>query len=235
LKTKPKITVLIPARSGSKRIKDKNIKKLNGKPLIWYSIEVAKKLKSNYIIVSTDSKKYAKIASKFGIKIFYLRPKKISIDQSSDLELFKYNEKWMNKNLNYKNDIYVHLRPTHPFRKVSDIKKMINILIKKFKKIDSVRTISEVNHPLEKTYKIKKNLLINKYGISRKYKNKDYLCNLGSNSLSKTYEATGNIDVFKASLLKRNTVSGNKIYGYITKSGKENDIDTLEDFLNLNR
>ena len=61
------IVALIPARSGSKRLKNKNIRLINGKPLIAYSIIQALKLKDiDYVIVSTDSKKYAKIAEKYG-------------------------------------------------------------------------------------------------------------------------------------------------------------------------
>ncbi len=74
---KPKIIAFIPARSGSKSIKDKNIKILNGKPLIAWSIQTCLKSKFiNKIIISTDSKKYAKIAKKYGADEIIIRPKK---------------------------------------------------------------------------------------------------------------------------------------------------------------
>ena len=72
-----KIIVIIPARSGSKSIKDKNIILYKGKPLISYSIQIALKSKLvNRVIVSTDSKKYANISKKFGAEVPFLRPKK---------------------------------------------------------------------------------------------------------------------------------------------------------------
>ena len=79
-----KVVAIIPARSGSKGIHLKNIKKLNGNPLIQYTIDVAKKCKMiNRIIVSTDSTKIANISKKLGVEVPFLRPKKISGDVSS--------------------------------------------------------------------------------------------------------------------------------------------------------
>ena len=73
------ILAVILARSGSKGVKNKNIKNLSGKPLIAWSIATCLKSKKiNKIIVSTDSKKYAKIAKSFGAHETILRPKKIS-------------------------------------------------------------------------------------------------------------------------------------------------------------
>ena len=74
---------IIPARSGSKGLRDKNIKELNGKPLLAYSIEAAKK--SNIfddIMVSTDSEKYAQIAKKYGANIPFLRSEANSGDKA---------------------------------------------------------------------------------------------------------------------------------------------------------
>ena len=74
-----KIIALIPSRSGSQRILDKNIKKLNKKPLLYYSIKSALDSKIfSKVVVSTDSKKYAKIANLYGAETPFLRPKKFS-------------------------------------------------------------------------------------------------------------------------------------------------------------
>lgn len=83
-----KILAIIPARSGSKGLKDKNIKMMNGKPLIAYTIEAAKKSKIfEDIIISTDSEKYAEIAKKYGGSVPYLRDEKLANDnaKSSDV------------------------------------------------------------------------------------------------------------------------------------------------------
>ena len=68
--------VIIPARSGSKKIKNKNIIKFKGKPLLAHSIISGKKLKLGKVVVSSDSKEYLKIAFKFGADLLHLRPKK---------------------------------------------------------------------------------------------------------------------------------------------------------------
>ena len=72
---------IIPARSGSKRIKNKNIKLFFGKPIIQWTYEILKKSKLfSKIVVSTDSKKIKNVCKKFGVKYFIERPKKLSTD-----------------------------------------------------------------------------------------------------------------------------------------------------------
>ena len=85
---------LIPARKGSKGIPHKNIAKLNGIPLINYTITAAKNSKFiNKIFVSTDDKKIAKLAEEQNIPVPYLRPKLISKDISTNLEVIKHTLK----------------------------------------------------------------------------------------------------------------------------------------------
>ena len=84
---KNNVIALIPARSGSKGIINKNIKLVAGKPLLAWSIDICKKSKLiNKVFVSTDSKKYSSIAMKFGADKVILRPKKMSGDFSTDYE-----------------------------------------------------------------------------------------------------------------------------------------------------
>ena len=91
MSNKSKIICVIPARKGSKGLKDKNIKKLNGIPLIAWSIKVAKRCKFiDEIIVSTDSLKIAEIAKKYGAKVPFLRPKKFATDKSSSFSVLKH-------------------------------------------------------------------------------------------------------------------------------------------------
>ena len=82
---------LIPARIGSKRVKLKNMINFFGKPIIYYSIKTALNSKLfDKIIVSTDSKKIAKIANKYGAETPFIRPKSISSDSSSDFEVLNH-------------------------------------------------------------------------------------------------------------------------------------------------
>jgi N-acylneuraminate cytidylyltransferase len=107
---------LIPARSGSKRIPDKNIRPLAGHPLIAYSIAAA--LQSRIfaaVIVSTDSEQYADIARLYGAEVPFLRPKELSGDTSPDIEWVEYTLKRLASN-GFTYDCFSILRPTSPFR-----------------------------------------------------------------------------------------------------------------------
>ena len=121
------IIAIIPARKGSKRLKNKNIFLLNKSPLIEYTIMAAKK--SNFIdkiIVSTDSKKFLSIANKNGIKVNKLRPKKLSEDNTPTIDVIKYETKKLKKNY-----FILVLQPTSPLRSTLEIDKSIEIFYKK--------------------------------------------------------------------------------------------------------
>ena len=86
-----KILAIIPARSGSKSIKNKNIVQYKGKPLLAHSILTAKdSSKIDKVIVSTDSTYYKKIAENYGAEVPFLRPKKISSSKSIDIDYIKH-------------------------------------------------------------------------------------------------------------------------------------------------
>jgi CMP-N,N'-diacetyllegionaminic acid synthase len=110
------IVALIPARSGSKRVPDKNIRPLAGHPVIAYTIAAA--LGSGIfsdVIVSTDSNKYAEISDYYGAQVPFLRPVELSGDQSPDIEWLAYTlERLRDAGRQY--DCFSILRPTSPFR-----------------------------------------------------------------------------------------------------------------------
>jgi CMP-N,N'-diacetyllegionaminic acid synthase len=134
------ILALIPARSGSKSIPDKNILSLRGKPMLAFSVEHAIQCPEiNRVIVSTDSEAYASIAESFGAEIPFLRPASLSGDLSTDEEVFFHALTELGKT-GYYPDIIVHLRPTTPFRKPEDISAMIKLLVQN-KEWDSVRSV----------------------------------------------------------------------------------------------
>jgi len=114
---KNSVYAIIPARSGSKGIKHKNIRLLNKYPLISYTIAAAK-LSSTIerIFVSTDSAEYAEIAIKYGAEIPILRPENISQDNSRDIEFMIHIIDWLCENEGVLPEYFVHLRPTNPLR-----------------------------------------------------------------------------------------------------------------------
>ena len=141
------VLAIIPARGGSKGIPHKNIRNLNGKPLISYTISAAKKSKYiEKIIVTTDDKKIANISILEGAEVPFLRPKKIAKDNSSTLQAIKHTLNFLKKNQSYVPDIIVILQPTSPLRTTKLIDNTINLLIKS--KSTSAITVSKIKkHP----------------------------------------------------------------------------------------
>lgn len=220
---KKNILAIIPARSGSKGIKNKNIKKLKGKPLIYYSINYAKK--SNLVdkvIVSTDSKRYAKIARKFGAETPFLRDKKISKDNTKDFPVILDSLKRCEKIYKKKFDLIVLLRPTSPFRVKNLIEKCIKkITIYKGSSVRSVQLCSK--HPYRCWVYNKKNKFI--YGYEKKI-TEPY--NMPRQQLPKIYFQTGDIELIKRETLIKGSISGEKVVPiFINK--KIYDIDTKND------
>lgn len=138
---KEKILAIIPARSGSKGLKDKNIKMMNGKPLIAYTIEAAQNSKIfEDIIISTDSEKYAEIVKKYGGSVPYLRDKKLANDnaKSSDVILDILNR------VEKKYDSFIMLQPTSPLRTEKNIIEAYKMYLEK--KANSVVSVCEMEH-----------------------------------------------------------------------------------------
>lgn len=138
---KEKTLAIIPARSGSKGLKDKNIKMMNGKPMIAYTIEAAQNSKIfEDIIISTDSEKYAEIAKKYGGSVPYLRDKKLANDnaKSSDVILDILNR------VEKKYDSFIMLQPTSPLRTEKNIIEAYKMYLEK--KANSVVSVCEMEH-----------------------------------------------------------------------------------------
>ena len=146
------VIALIPARGGSKGLKNKNIKKLNGKALINYTLEIALKTKPiNNVFVSSDSEKILRISKNFNKNINIIkRPKKLAKDESTDLEVFKHFIEYYEKKYQ-KIDLLVHLRVTTPLRKLKTISDTINLMVKN-KNFSSLRCFVESDHSPYKMY-----------------------------------------------------------------------------------
>lgn len=140
---KPKVVVVIPARGGSVRVPKKNIKLLNGKPLMAYAIEAAKNAETvDRIIVSTDSDEIKKVAIQYGAEAPFTRPADISEDVPTE-DVVIHAVKWLDEEDDYTADIVVCLEPPSPFRKAEHIDKCVNRLLDD-ESIDSAITINSV-------------------------------------------------------------------------------------------
>jgi len=221
---KKEILAVIPARSGSKSIKNKNIVKINGIPLINYTIKTA--LKSSYltdIVVSTDSLKIAKIALNAGAKVPFIRPKKLSGDKVLSIHVVLHALKQMEKIMKKKYDYIVLLQPTSPLRSTNDINLCLKKLLKsKAKSLISVTDV-EGNHP-NRMKKIIKNKLIN-------YVNLNFEDMRPRQSLPKVYIRNGSIYISKRDLiLKNKTFAKTKSLAYVMPKERSINIDNKVDF-----
>ncbi len=157
---KRRVLGIIPARGGSKGLPGKNIIDIFGKPLISYTIKTALKSKAFYrIICSTDDKKIARIAEYYGAEVPFIRPKKLSRDDTPMKEVLRHAVLFVEQQESEKVDYVFCLQPTNPFRSVQDIKKSIEEIIKT--KADSVIGVVRVesDHPILMK-KIVKGLLV---------------------------------------------------------------------------
>lgn len=228
----PKILAVIPARSGSKSVKDKNIRIMNGKPMLAYSIEHALKSKLiDRVIVSTDSPVYQEIAREYGAESPFLRPQEISGDASLDIEVFDHALRWLADNEGYHADICVHLRPTHPIRDPLDIDKMISILLDD-PSIDSVRSVSLAKQTPYKMWLFSDTALDIMMPLVACNVPEAY--NAPRQKLPQAYMQNACIDVVRAStILEKHSMTGERIAGY--KMRYDFDIDTEEEFLRAER
>lgn len=140
---KDTLWAIIPARSGSIGLKNKNITSFLGKPLLAHSINFAKKLKFiDKILLSTDSKKYKEIGIKYGAEVPFLRSKKASQSNSMEEDVLEDIKKKLNKNKSKLPDHVLWLRPTCPLRDIENFKAGY----KKFKKLKkSVCIVSQTD------------------------------------------------------------------------------------------
>ncbi len=217
-----KVLGVIPARSGSKGLKDKNIKTLNGKPLVAYTIEAAKKSGVfDCVMVSTDSKKYAKIAEEFGAEVPFLRSEYASGDKASTMSVIEEVIDNYKKELNKTFDVVIILQPTSPLRTAKNIKEAMDLFAEK--NADTVISVCETEHSpywcnvLAEDQKAT-NFIKKKYLKPRQ-------------ELPKTYTLNGAVYIIKTSDIKKVNFYGKNSYIYVMDRINSVDIDSELDFL----
>lgn len=216
-----KTLAIITARSGSKGLKDKNIRLLNGKELIAYTIEAA--IESNCfdeVMVSTDSKEYAEISIKYGAKVPFLRSKETASDEASTrdaiLEVLSNYEK-SGKTF----DRFMILQPTSPLRTSENIREA-------FKAYDSmgadgIVSICEAEHSPLWCNTLPDNKSLKGFIRSE--------ANTRRQSLDTYYRLNGAIYLYNTAYYINNENSyGEKVYAYIMDVSESVDIDSLMDF-----
>lgn len=213
---------IIPARSGSKGVKDKNIKLLGGKPLIAHTIEAA--IKSNIfdeIMVSTDSIEYMDVAVKYGAKVPFLRSDETSTDTASSWDVVREVIHMYSKN-GITFDTITLLQPTTPLRTEKDIKEAYKIYISKL--ANAVVSVCEVDHsPLWS------NTLPEDHSMANFIRPE--ISKLPRQMLSSYYRINGAIYMFQVEYFtKYQDIYSQDCFAYIMKKENSIDIDDEYDF-----
>lgn len=212
---------IIPARSGSKGLKDKNIKPLNGKPLMAYAIESAICTGIFDVVhVSTDSEIYAEIARKYGADVQFLRSEEMSSDTADSWDAVKeVIDRY--RSLGKEFDSITLLQPTSPLRDQDDIKGAYELYISNNAK--AVVSVCEVDHSPLLCNTLPNNMSLDGF-ISLE-------ANLPRQTLSKYYRLNGAIYIANTEFLYENTFLYREgSYAYVMDKRKSIDIDDAFDF-----
>lgn len=212
---------IIPARSGSKGLVDKNIKMLDGKPLLAYTISAAKESKLfDKIMVSTDSEKYADIAKENGAEVPFLRTKELSGDKAGSWDVVKaVLEEYKNRGEVF--ETVCLLQPTSPLRTHMDIIESYSVL--KERMADSVTAVCECDHSPLWAMNLDESLSM------REFRKK--FTEAPRQALDKYYRINGAIYI-KTIIYEENTIilRDSEEYAYIMDAERSVDIDTQFDF-----
>ncbi len=213
------------ARGGSKGIKNKNLSKINGKPLIYFTLKEAKKSKdlTNYI-VSTDSSKIKNVVKKYKVDVPFIRPKKFARDNSSSASALKHALTECEKFYNKKFDYVVELMATNPLKSVIDINNIIKILIKN--NADSVIAVNQLydHHPA----RIKKIIKGKIYDFSVKEK----LESRRQDLKPEAYVRSGSIYAMsRRFVMQEKRYFSGKSFAYVLPSERTINIDNKNDLL----
>lgn len=210
--------LIIPARAGSKRLKNKNIKKLDGDPIIYHSIKVALKSKMfNEIHVSTENENIKKIVQRYPLNIRFLRAKKLSSDRTPLMKVFKFVfDQYLKINILF--DEIWYMMPCSPLIDKQDLVKAC----KSFKKskFNSLLAVSDYSPPIQWAFYKKKNKSL--VPIDKKkmfYRSQD---------LKKTYYDSGTFGAFKKEVFLKNIKPN--FFGFEIERFKAIDVDTVQDW-----
>jgi len=227
----PTCVALIPARTGSKRIKNKNIQVLAGHPLIGYTISAALQTRLfDDVIVSTNSEDIADISKYYGASIPFLRPHEFAADLSPDIEWIDYTLKRLSQE-GKKYDCFSILRPTSPFRQSKTIARAWNEF-KSNPTADSIRAVESCAQHPGKMWKIENNFLKPVLGErpggvpwhSTPYQD-----------LPPVFAQNASLEIaWTRVVLEDHSISGKKIIPFLTEGYEGLDINTPKDFWYVN-
>ncbi len=218
---------IIPARSGSKGIRGKNLLRILDRSLVEWSVFHAKRAQTvDRVLVSTDSEEIRNIALAAGAEAPFLRPSALAEDDVLDHPVFVHVLDWIKSNENDIPEIVVHLRPTAPYRKNGWIDEAVSTLLNN-PKADAVRSVSEViQHPYRVFERDQDGFLIpimlNRHPSPALLRRQE---------LPKMYYYNCVIDVTRSkTILEKRSMTGDHLAPWVMAAEDVIDIDTPRDF-----
>jgi CMP-N-acetylneuraminic acid synthetase len=225
-----KVLGIIGIRSGSKGVPDKNIKLLNGLPLVAWALNAAKGSSFiNRLVVSTDSHRYAEVVQNYGAEVPYLRPAALSNDFSPEIDYVIHMIKWLEVNEGYRPDYVVRMMATSPFQMSEDIDAVMNIMIND-PSADSAVIIAEARqHPLKALKLIEqendKKKLVTYFSESGRE-----VTPIARQNYEKAYFRANVIAVRSEVIFETNSLTGDEVRYHLIPQDRAIDIDNEIDF-----
>ncbi|MDS0526639.1 acylneuraminate cytidylyltransferase family protein [Clostridium sp. SHJSY1] len=218
-----KILAIITARGGSKGVKGKNIKSLNGIPLIGYSINACKGSKYiDKVILSSDDKEIIKVAEEAGVSVPFVRPSELATDTATSVSVIKHAAGFMESN-GESYDYIITIQPTSPFRTSNHLDGAIEAIANDAN-ADSLVSITEVDY---NPYWMK----VVKGGYIESFMEVDEKKFTRRQDLPKVYKMNGSIFISKRDLIMEGEkILGEKVVPFFMSSNDSVDIDNEEDF-----
>ncbi len=220
-----KVLCIVPARSGSKRLKNKNKRPLNGKPLIAWTLEEAKKsILIDRIVVSTDDEAISDISMLLGAEVV-MRPQELASDTAGTVDVVKHALDWL-KQKDYSAEHIILLQCTSPLRTAGHIDEALGRYLDNMGSIDSLISVTRAEHP---PWWMKS---IDRTGILTDFLEYDRDKYKRSQDFPDVYRINGAIYIVKASkLFEFNGFQTEKTLSYIMEPQFSIDIDTETDFM----
>ncbi len=219
------VVALIPARSGSKGVPEKNIRLLGGRPLLAWSVAAASRATTiDRVIVSTDSAQYGEIAAAHGAEVPFLRPRSLATDESLDIDFVLHAMDHLAEQGD-EPDTVVHIRPTTPFRSPT----VIDAAVERFVDSDRFTSLRSVHEMPTTAYK---SMEITDSGVLRQLGAQGTALDDANGPRQKfpvTYIANGYVDVLSGPFIRvAGLLHGDQVFPFVTPPALE--VDTAEDF-----
>jgi len=218
-----KILATVCARKGSKGVRNKNIRMVNGKPLIFYTIDLLKRWgKADRIVCSTDSLEIAKCAREAGAEVPFMRPAELATDTMGKIPVLKHALTSCEKEYGHRFDIVVDLDPTSPLRKKADLDAALKLF--KSSKVDLVYSVAPARkNPYFNMVELDEKGVPH---LSKKLNRKV----IRRQDAPKVYELNASIYIYdRDHLLKMDSVFDGKAAIYVMEDSSAVDIDSETD------